>query len=464
MTISREDMRDLKGAKIKIDGNIHVVHKAVMRSGVITTEDGIEVNAENAEKKGKFWCFPAPKKARNKKATDEPAETPRQRRAREKKEAEDNDNEETPRQRRAREKREAAEAEAKPSRRARNRNKDTDDDEPSSRKRVPRGEKKANATKGTGATRPEGKKKKLVEAFDQAIAEHVGQEVFDMVSKHYALDGKYALMPVAVGGDYSTDGVKVVLTMLPNTLSEKQIKAYIRDHREATDISPDDEEDDDLEDLEDDDNEDDDLEDAEDDDTFRAALGELDVKELKKIARALNLTTKKSMDDEAVIDLLLEESDEEAIRAAAADSDIELSDAEEEEEDSEEEEEDDDDSDEDEDEDDDSDEDEDDALTVDDMVAAIAEAAPDLKAKSIKKFVEAYLENKEVEGAFGDDLAPGFSKLQEKGGEGPEFLLVGYDEEKEQIKLLNLDTLKTRSKDLLDVVHMDVVDEDEDEE
>lgn len=461
MTISRDEMRDLKGTKIRIDGVSHVVAKAVMRSGIITTEDGIEVNAENAEKKGKIWHFPAPKKSRGKKDQEAPAETARQRRAREKKEREEAEDApvETARQRRAREKKEREEAEQKPkSTRGRNRNKSDDDEKPTN-KRVPRDSKPA--AKGDGATRPEGKKKKIVEAFDQAIAEAIGQEVFDLLSREYALHGRYAVMPVAVGGDYSEQGVKVSLTLLPTSLSAKEIKAYIRDHREATDISPEDEEDDDLEDLEDDDNED--LEDSEGlADEIAKLFEDVDLGDVKKIARKLGLTSKKSWDIDAAIAAMIEEVedlDTDQVREAAEALDIELSGDEEEEEDGEEEEEDD--GVDDEEDEDDEEEEEDDKLTVEDMVNAVLEAAPDMKPRMVKKFVEAYLSNEEVESALGDDLAPGFSQLQEKGGEGPTFLLVGYDAEKEQIKLLNLDTLKTRSKDLLDIVHMDILEDEE---
>ncbi|MNV42566.1 hypothetical protein D3C71_1342450 [compost metagenome] len=101
-------------------------------------------------------------------------------------------------------------------------------------------------------------------------------------------------------------------------------------------------------------------------------------------------------------------------------------------------------------------------MSVEDLVAEIREIAPDLKEKSVTKFVEAFLANDEADEKFDGELVPGRTKLQEKGGKGPEMLLIGYDEENNAVKLLNLETLKTRSKTISEVVHMEVLEADDD--
>lgn len=442
MAIDKATLKEMVGKRITIDGNKHRVEKVVMKTGLIVTRDGVEALAEGVYKKGPGFFYDSPTKGKKKPAAAaaEPVkETARARRAREKEEAEAKPKE-TARERRAREKLEAA--------------------EPKTRRSAA---DKTPGAKGDGKTIP-GKKKKLFEAFDQAIAERISQESFDLLAEAYGGKGDYAITPVAVGAAFDNDALKITITVMSSAKSAKEIKSYIRDHREATDIASDDEEDDDLDDddLEDDDNEDEDLEedddledDEEDDDSedaFEAALNELPLKDLRKIAKEMEIDDYKSFSKEDLAQEL-SEYEEDDVRESAATVGVELS--------SDEEEDDDSDEDDDESEDDDSEDEPETAATVEDLVGEVLEVAPELKAASITKFVEAFLANDECQEKFDGELVPGRTKLQEKGGKGPEMLLIGFDEAGEAIKLLNLTTLKTRSKTISEVVHMEVLDDAE---
>ncbi len=384
MAIDTTELKELKGKRITIDGERHRVAKVAIRAGTVTTDDGTEVAAEGIYKRGRGYFFDTPKKS--KKAA---AAAPKTSKAK----ADDDAPTETARQRRRREKREAAEAEAggTGSRRARGK-KAAEPEEP-----APSGRKKAKATKGDGEVAVPSKKKKMLEAFNQQTAERISTESFDLLGRALADHGTYAVGPVAVGASYTEDAIKVTITLMPTSKSEKEIKAYIRDHREATDVAPDDDEDDDS--LDDD---------LEDDDVDDESEEEEDDSELEE--------------DED------EDADEEDDEEEESEEDDEAED-----------------------------------LTVDDMVGTITDLAPSLKAAKVQAFVEAYLASDEIEEKFGDDMVPGVTKLQAKDG-GTEFLLVGYDEEEEQVKLLNLDTLKFRSKTIAEVARMEVVEDEESEE
>ena len=442
MTIERSELRELPGTKIRIDGKLHPVAKVVLRSGVITTEDGIVVNGEDGEKKGRTWHFPAPKAARKPKADakDEKPETPRQKRIREKREAKEAAPTETPRQKRIREKREAKEAgDEKPaSNRARNRNKDSD--EPAKPKtKIPRN----GLAKGEGKADHGVKKKKLFEEFTQAIGEHVSQELFDLLGATYGIKGTYALVPVAVGADFTEQALTVHLTLMRANEDPKVIKEYIRNNRQSTDISPH-EEQDNLDDVELDD---DDAEDGIEGD-LKAQLLEYGFADLKKLAKVLTVKVVRGDDEDELVDRIIEECEEDFIRTSAEEMGMELGDSEEEEEDE---------SLEDDEEEDEEDLEDDEEVSAEELTNEIIEFAPDLKAKSVSKFVEAFLENEEVADKFDGELVPGRTKLQEKGGKGPELLLIGFDEASDMVKLLNTDTLKTRSKTISEVVHMEIV-------
>lgn len=459
MAIDKATLKELPGKRITIDGTKHRVEKVVMKTGLIITRDGIEAQADGVYKKGPGFFYDSPTKGKKKPAaaTAEPVpkETARARRAREKAEAEaEAAPKETARARRAREKAEAAEAESAPK----------------SRRSA-----KTPGAKGDGAAVPS-KKKKLIEAFDQHIAERISQESYDLLTEAYGGRGDYAITPVAVGASFDDDALKITITVMSTAKSAKEIKAYIRDHREATDIASDDEEDDNLDDddLEDDDAEDQDLEDDEeeevdDEEAFLAALSDLSLKDLRRIAKRMEIDDYTDMSKEDLAQELSEYEEDDVTDAAEA-LKIELTLGEEDDglEDDEEEDEEEPSDDEDEDEesddgeDDDEEEEEDEPVSVEDLVGEILEVAPELKAKSITKFVEAFLANDEADEKFDGELVPGRTKLQEKGGKGPEMLLIGYDEANNAIKLLNLDTLKTRSKTISEVVHMEVLDNDDD--
>ena len=452
MAIDKATLKDMVGKRITIDGVKHRVEKVVIKTGLIVTRDGTEALADGVYKKGPGFFYDSPKGTKKKapaaKAEAPVKETARARRAREKAEAEAPV--ETAREKRARLKLEKEEAEAKEAKTSRRK---TD---------------KTPGAKGDGTKVP-GKKKKLFEAFDQMIAERISQESFDLLAEAYGVKGDYAITPVAVGAAFEEDALVISITVMSAAKSAKEIKSYIRDHREATDIASADEEDDDLDDddLEDDDAEDDDLEDddsledddddslEEDDDSedaFEAALNELDLKDLRKIAKKMDIDDYKDFNKEDLAQEL-SEYEEDDVREAAVDAGVELGDADEEEE------EDDEDSDDDDSEDD--SEEQEESATVEDLVGEVLEVAPEMKAKAVTKFVEAFLANDECQEKFDGELVPGRTKLQEKGGKGPEMLLIGFDEAGEAIKLLNLTTLKTRSKTISEVVHMEILDDAE---
>lgn len=459
MAIDKATLKEMVGKRITIDGVKHRVEKVVATKGLIVTRDGTEALADGVYKKGPGFFYDSPKGTKKKApaaAKEEPVkETARARRAREKAEAEQP--EETARERRTRIKREKAEAEAEEAKPARSRRRSTD---------------AKPGAKGDGKAVPS-KKKKLFEAFDQAIAERISQESYDLLTEAYGVKGDYAITPVAVGASFDNDALKITITVMSAGKSQKEIKSYIRDHREATDIASDDEEDDDLDDddLEDDDSEDedleedDDLEDDEEDDSeeeeddeesFLAALNELSRADLRKIAKDMEIDDYKSFSKEDLAQEL-SEYEESDVRESAVNAGVELGDGDEEEDDAE-------DDDDDGSEDDADAEEPEEAATVEDLVGEVLEVAPSLKAKSITKFVEAFLANDECQEKFDGELVPGRTQLQEKGNKGPEMLLIGFDEENEVIKLLNISTGKTRSKTISEVVHMEILETPDDAE
>ena len=474
MAITKDDLKLMEGKRITIDGVRHRVAKVAIKAGTVLTEEGAEAHMDGIYKRGPGFFYDTPTKGKKKPAAKETAEkTSTRARSRAKPDADDDTPTESPRQRRRREKREreAAENGGKPaSTRARSRNKKDDDDEPSTSKRARKVNRDADADAGTPA---KAKKKKLFEQFEQAIAERLAQEILEHVGPSLAQHGTYNVVPVAVGATFNDDSATIKLTFMSASKSAKEIKAYIRDHRESTDVAPDDEDDDQLD--------DDDLQDDDDDDqaVTDELLGELDVLDAKKIARKLGLTTKKSMDLDDVIALIREDddNDDDAIREAAekagvelpeeedddADDDADDDDSSDDDDDIDDDESDDDtdtDLDDDDDEDDDDSDDDDDDVSVDDMVEAITEIAPKLNADKVRGFVESYLASDEIEEKFGDDMVPGQTRLTAK-GDDTEFLLVGYDEEEEQVKLLNLSNKKFRSKSIADAARMEIVEADD---
>lgn len=462
MAITKDDLKAMQGKRITIDGERHRVAKVVVKTGIVVTEDGTEAHMDGIYKRGPGFFYDSPKKSKKSaKAKEEPAAKPASKRARSKqKDADDEHAGETARQRRRRLKREAAEAEGKPaSKRARSKQKD---------------EPEGKTTKGKKADAKPSAKKKMIEAFDQRNAEAISNDAFALLGGALSASGIYDVIPVAVGAQFNADAMKLTITLMPGSKSDKEIKAYIREHREATDIAPDDEddEDDSLEDedegLEDDDADDDELEEDADDlhEAITALVGDLDLAGVKKIAKALGLTTKKSWDISDAIAAMIDEIDGldlDQVRAAAEDAGIELAEEDDDGEDDQDDEDgeledDEDDESEDEDEDDEEEEDESEeaGVSVEDMVNAIRERAPELKEGKVRGFVEAYLASDEIEEKFGNDMVPGQTILKGK-EDKHEFLLVGYDEEDETVKLLNLDSLKFRSKSIADVARMEEV-------
>lgn len=248
MTIENTELKEMVGKRITIDGERHRVAKVSVRAGTLTTVDGATVEVDGIYKRGRGYFFDTPKKGKksSKVADEAPKETARQRRQREKEEAE-------------------AAASSK-SKRGRNRGGKKADEEVETPRERRRREKAEAAESGTKSKAKAPAKKKLVKAFDQAIAERVTQEVQDSIARALAEHGTYAVVPIAAGATFTEKDVKVTITLMSSEASSKEIDAYIREHRNSTDIAPEDEEEDELEELEDDDAEDEDLDEEEVDD------------------------------------------------------------------------------------------------------------------------------------------------------------------------------------------------------
>lgn len=248
MTIENTELKEMVGKRITIDGERHRVAKVSVRAGTLTTVDGATVEVDGIYKRGRGYFFDTPKKGKksSKVADEAPKETARQRRQREREEAE-------------------AAASSK-SKRGRNRGGKKADEEVETPRERRRREKAEAAESGTKSKAKAPAKKKLVKAFDQAIAERVTQEVQDSIARALAEHGTYAIVPIAAGATFTEKDVKVTITLMSSEASSKEIDAYIREHRNSTDIAPEDEEEDELEELEDDDAEDEDLDEEEVDD------------------------------------------------------------------------------------------------------------------------------------------------------------------------------------------------------
>lgn len=89
----------------------------------------------------------------------------------------------------------------------------------------------------------------------------------------------------------------------------------------------------------------------------------------------------------------------------------------------------------------------------DSYVDAVLEVAPSLDRDKVAGYVAEYFNSDEIEENIGDELTPGESHLHEK-GKKLLFLLVGFDGE--NVRLLNLKTLKFRSKTISEVVRMEI--------
>jgi len=247
MTIENTELKEMVGKRITIDGERHRVAKVSVRAGTLTTVAGATVETDGIYKRGRGYFFDTPKKGKKtpKVADEAPKETARQRRQREKEEAEA--------------------ATTGKSNRGRNRGgKKADEEVETPRER--RRREKAEAAADTKTKTKAPAKKKLVKAFDQAIAERVTQEVQDAIARVLAEHGTYAVVPIAAGATFTEKDVKVTITLMSSEASSKEIDAYIREHRNSTDIAPEDEEEDELDELEDDDSEDEEDEQEEDED------------------------------------------------------------------------------------------------------------------------------------------------------------------------------------------------------
>lgn len=337
-----------------------------------------------------------------------------------------------------------------------------------------------------------------VETFDDENVKNIGKNIHDFLLTNLAEATRYAINVVSVGGTFNENSLILKLTVVSSDITDKELKSIIkRADPEDTEIVEE-EEDDDLSDMdeeEDLDEEEDDEADGEDATSLQPLIDGLDVLDLKKIARKLGLTTKKSMDADDVVELITEEveEDEDRLRAAAEEAQVDLiddaDDDDDEEEDDEEEddaldddeleddeEEDDDeeeegggdvDSDEEDDEEDESDDDsdsdddeeeseegddEEEEIDVDSCVAKVAERFPDLSEAKVRAYVEAYFDSDVIEDKLGDDLIPGMSELSSG---DLTLLLVGFDSDEEKVRLINTKNGKFRSATISEVAKME---------
>ena len=240
-----------------------------------------------------------------------------------------------------------------------------------------------------------------VPSFDQKIADKIAtlmtEKGIEFIKEHLGFD----LSLIATSATYNNTINTVTLTLGKTGMSDKEIIEIRNKDAYIDDVSSEDDTDD-LEEFEPeelDDLEEDDLEDEEDD---------------------------------------LEDEDDDLEGDIEDDEDGDLEEDEEDEDDIEEDE-------------------EEVGVAVAGLVESILEIAPDLNEDKVQNYVENYLASDEVEEHFGDEMCPGASYLSEK-GKSLEFLLVGLDSETNMIRLLNLKTLKFRSKSIEDVVHMELLD------
>lgn len=393
---------DSRGARLTIHGDIHRVEKVNVRARTLTTVRGEVVSFDDVYKKGRgFFADPDQKGKKKSRVKDEEPAPKSSRGSRSSK------TEQAPKSSRgSRTSKDDDDEDAKPTGRARNRRNGTKAEEKapkSSRTRkVPR--------EDVEETKPKTRRKRMVEVteFNQEIAEKLNDYLFQAIREQITLP--FSVVPVASGATYGEQNMKFQIVFMPSGTKEKEIKKFLNEHRASTDIMPEDEQDDPLDELDDDD-EDDTPEEEED--------GDDDPDDLE--------------DDEED-----EDGDD--------DADDELED---DEDDSEEEEDD-------EEEDDESNEEDEADAAIEQIVDSIIEAAPNLKRDKVEEYVNSYLTNDEIEEKVGDDLTPGSSLLTDK-GKDLQFLLVGFDEENQVVKLLNTETQKYRNRSIDELVHMDEV-------
>ncbi len=213
MDFSRDELKEMVGKRVTIDGDRHRVAKVSLRDKTITTNDGVTIDCEGIYKRGRGFFYDTPKKTRNS------GKTPK-----------------------------------------------ADTAEIKTPKNVKR-DVKAEPVKKKIEREPKGKKAKKAApfAFDQNDTEALAKAVSELVREH--LPEMFPSLQLGIhGAVYNTDVAVVTLGFAPAGLSQKQVRALYADRAELSEVMHADEadEEDDMSDLDDDEEEeaDDELDDS----------------------------------------------------------------------------------------------------------------------------------------------------------------------------------------------------------
>lgn len=215
MDFSRDELKEMVGKRVTIDGDRHRVAKVSLRDKTITTNDGVTIDCEGIYKRGRGFFYDTPKKSGKKSG-----KTP---------------------------KADKAETTA-----PKNAKKDA----------------KAESSKKKIEREPKGKKAKKAApfAFDQNDTEALAKAISELVREH--LPEMFPSLQLGIhGAVYNTDVAVVTLGFAPAGLSQKQVRALYADRAELSEVMHADEadEEDDMSDLDDDEEEeeaDDELDDS----------------------------------------------------------------------------------------------------------------------------------------------------------------------------------------------------------
>ena len=213
MDFSRDELKEMVGKRVTIDGDRHRVAKVSLKEKTITTNDGVTIDCEGIYKRGRGFFYDTPKKPSKKSG-----KTPK-----------------------------VDEAESKPTRK----NAKKDAKPASDKKKIER--------------EPKGKKAKKAApfAFDQNDTEALAKAISELVREH--LPEMFPSLQLGIhGAVYNTDVAVVTLGFAPAGLSQKQVRALYADRAELSEVMHADEadEEDDMSDLDDDEEEEDELDDS----------------------------------------------------------------------------------------------------------------------------------------------------------------------------------------------------------
>lgn len=217
MDFSRDELKEMVGKRVTIDGDRHRVAKVSIKGKTITTNDGVTIDCEGIYKRGRGFFYDTPKKSSKK-------------------------SDKTPK---------------------------SDKAEPKTPKtpKTPKKDAKAESDKKKIEREPKGKKAKKAApfAFDQNDTEALAKAISELVREH--LPEMFPSLQLGIhGAVYNTDVAVVTLGFAPAGLSQKQVRALYADRAELSEVMHADEadEEDDMSDLDDDEEEeaDDELDDS----------------------------------------------------------------------------------------------------------------------------------------------------------------------------------------------------------